>query len=161
MLTHRNHTSGSSPRMRGKHQSARHRHHLHRIIPAHAGQTSTVRTMMTSIPDHPRACGANRNCLSFRLTRLGSSPRMRGKPSCRAVCRAPRRIIPAHAGQTGTRQATNGQDPNHPRACGANAPPRSTLNSSAGSSPRMRGKLGDSLHLPKGLRIIPAHAGQT
>ena len=36
---HRPRLRGSSPHMRGKHKSARHRHHLHRIIPAHAGQT--------------------------------------------------------------------------------------------------------------------------
>ena len=50
---------GSSPRMRGK-LSEWHRPVVwDRIIPAHAGQTRSLRSWPTCRPDHPRACGAN------------------------------------------------------------------------------------------------------
>ena len=72
---------GSSPRMRGK-PADLHRQGIHdRIIPAHAGQTSTSNSTSKSDKDHPRACGAN--CFSRGPTQhpTGSSPRMRGKRS--------------------------------------------------------------------------------
>ncbi len=51
--------SGSSPRMRGKHQNHAWRQPHTRIIPAHAGQTASLRRAPPLPPDHPRACGAN------------------------------------------------------------------------------------------------------
>ena len=86
---------------------------------------------------------------------------MRGKPSTRGLQGTRRRIIPAHAGQTtsGLPGAVTSSD--HPRACGANVEMHASLGSHVGSSPRMRGKLRQQLHVPELFRIIPAHAGQT
>ena len=72
-------TCGSSPRMRGKRP-----HHTaalcgHRIIPAHAGQTSAALIPALSSADHPRACGANPAVNPLAQSAGGSSPRMRGK----------------------------------------------------------------------------------
>ena len=50
---------GSSPRMRGKHNLGGMPMLDGRIIPAHAGQTSTSLDNEVTVPDHPRACGAN------------------------------------------------------------------------------------------------------
>ena len=50
---------GSSPRMRGKRYGEANGTVTMRIIPAHAGQTSTRGVPSTSTSDHPRACGAN------------------------------------------------------------------------------------------------------
>ena len=50
---------GSSPRMRGKLLSCRLLLFLLRIIPAHAGQTFGSQSRIGTMPDHPRACGAN------------------------------------------------------------------------------------------------------
>ena len=71
------------------------------------------------------------------------------------------RIIPAHAGQTGRDRHSQRRQPDHPRACGANAIPTIPTTRTRGSSPRMRGKQ-EYTH-PYGIsgRIIPAHAGQT
>ena len=50
---------GSSPRMRGKLDTAIHNVSNGRIIPAHAGQTVSRMRLQCLNPDHPRACGAN------------------------------------------------------------------------------------------------------
>ena len=72
--------SGSSPRMRGKHLAQYGRGLGGRIIPAHAGQTLAWLLLISSLADHPRACGANWAGSQMILLRCGSSPRMRGKP---------------------------------------------------------------------------------
>ena len=153
--------NGSSPRMRGKLFDRNHITANTRIIPAHAGQTSVMESSSSPSADHPRACGANSwHCL-HRPRPNGSSPRMRGKRIVENRVRKSRRIIPAHAGQTGTRATHSHAPSDHPRACGANFMVFFTNCSYSGSSPRMRGKLHRS-HLRTDVpRIIPAHAGQT
>ena len=91
---------GSSPRMRGKHVHARLSQLPERIIPAHAGQTHERLIHAFNVTDHPRACGANDPDIGGAAAPLGSSPRMRGKPSGYQRTRSYGRIIPAHAGQT-------------------------------------------------------------
>ena len=56
-------STGSSPRMRGKRGLGCRGHGFLRIIPAHAGQTSTSCRTITAVSDHPRACGANVCCV--------------------------------------------------------------------------------------------------
>ena len=154
-------SSGSSPRVRGKlDEFLAQEGHL-RIIPARAGQTSTPMSPKNSRPDHPRACGANQNQLRTMGVDIGSSPRVRGKPT--DVKRAPHtvRIIPARAGQTRLTALTPYPTSDHPRACGANISTPMAWIPVIGSSPRVRGKplrrfRGQDTH-----RIIPARAGQT
>ncbi len=111
---------GSSPRMRGKPGLVWVEFAQTRIIPAHAGQTSSLSCSCTDCSDHPRACGANCFALLSGGLPSGSSPRMRGKRAAAVVLAVRVRIIPAHAGQTrsSTAHARHGTD--HPRACGAN-----------------------------------------
>ena len=91
---------GSSPRMRGKRLDCV-RHSVHpRIIPAHAGQTPSLILLLDSLPDHPRACGANAALVFATSLDTGSSPRMRGKHVLPDCIPTQGRIIPAHAGQT-------------------------------------------------------------
>ena len=52
--------AGSSPRMRGKRGVFGLFRGASRIIPAHAGQTTTMMSAASSVSDHPRACGANK-----------------------------------------------------------------------------------------------------
>ena len=147
--------------MRGKHLGADRFNQRGRIIPAHAGQTSWLPSGCAGYTDHPRACGANAPAGTTAQTPTGSSPRMRGKQAGPSISRRPRRIIPAHAGQT-TRQTTSFiSDSDHPRACGANDSEPWGLPDVHGSSPRMRGKLGGAGAFIVKKRIIPAHAGQT
>ena len=92
--------NGSSPRMRGKQRHQTGNTGTVRIIPAHAGQTTAHRDVTRTASDHPRACGANAAIFCTGDGICGSSPRMRGKRDHGVVGVKPRRIIPAHAGQT-------------------------------------------------------------
>ena len=86
---------------------------------------------------------------------------MRGKPRTRRCTAAPRRIIPAHAGQTDWARPMILPTSDHPRACGANGGGHRARITDSGSSPRMRGKQATKNIETKPTRIIPAHAGQT
>ena len=153
--------SGSSPRMRGKHDRYGHAVAQRRIIPAHAGQTALSSSSLVNATDHPRACGANRRYGRFSTRPVGSSPRMRGKRPVHHRVHANLRIIPAHAGQTSSSPSICQQRPDHPRACGANQAAGLNAGILGGSSPRMRGKHRVHRVRGRGIRIIPAHAGQT
>ncbi len=152
---------GSSPRMRGKLFLRVGQGRVLRIIPAHAGQTRLRVSVRLSVPDHPRACGANSFTTTVAARPGGSSPRMRGKRAQDQTGGHRRRIIPAHAGQTMRRPHAASASSDHPRACGANLRWVSAEKSNGGSSPRMRGKLRPCDLAPRQIRIIPAHAGQT
>ena len=147
--------------MRGKHAVAADLHGHVRIIPAHAGQTTSRSRSRCPRSDHPRACGANPVLGDFRGRDDGSSPRMRGKRTEEWGRHRSRRIIPAHAGQTTSGLPGSVTSSDHPRACGANVEMHASLGSHAGSSPRVRGKLRYRHYPLLVARIIPAHAGQT
>ena len=70
---------GSSPRVRGKLAESEGAPVPFRIIPARAGQTGPYWPTWLCPPDHPRACGANSLSRSCRVSKFGSSPRVRGK----------------------------------------------------------------------------------
>ena len=147
--------------MRGKRSVTRMASPRRRIIPAHAGQTPLFPVRFAQIADHPRACGANRRALHARVHGRGSSPRMRGKHGASRHRSPPRRIIPAHAGQTCHVYLDLSPLPDHPRACGANSESLGVDDFLCGSSPRMRGKPERRGRRQRRHRIIPAHAGQT
>ena len=114
---------GSSPRVRGKLAPGDCLWVVRGIIPARAGKTLEPRTTRALSRDHPRACGENlrraaapprrragadhpRACGENAVDRnvdggaRGSSPRVRGKPSCPCGKKRRGRIIPARAGKT-------------------------------------------------------------
>ena len=152
---------GSSPRVRGKLIRGIDVVCLARIIPARAGQTLMPSQILPHISDHPRACGANDGADGSGELAYGSSPRVRGKPRAGVLpCRS-KRIIPARAGQTDTRNRCRLPRPDHPRACGANLDAIPDIAPYFGSSPRVRGKRRGGRQRRVGVRIIPARAGQT
>ena len=71
---------GSSPLTRGKPHGRPGRSFRRRLIPAHAGKTTSVAAVAVTLP--------------------GSSPLTRGKPAGQAVGGHRRGLIPAHAGKT-------------------------------------------------------------
>ena len=152
---------GSSPLTRGKLDSQVQTLQTLRLIPAHAGKTRT-RTSSTSVSRaHPRSRGENASELSEGLTPTGSSPLTRGKQVCRLTQSARVRLIPAHAGKTGTPRGLPPPEGAHPRSRGENVARRSVIVSLTGSSPLTRGKPScpSSQRFPWWL--IPAHAGKT
>ena len=152
---------GSSPRVRGKRAPGALQGRSVRLIPARAGKTRLRAGEAVRLPAHPRACGENRNFPEYRPKRLGSSPRVRGKPRRRPRKRVPPRLIPARAGKTRPGTCATLRRAAHPRACGENPVPAIATEVAAGSSPRVRGKPGaDRAALGRG-RLIPARAGKT
>ena len=92
--------AGSSPLTRGKRcpSPAIRRHR--RLIPAHAGKTSTIRMVGPSGWAHPRSRGENRWARSRTCSAAGSSPLTRGKLMPSLIPLMSNRLIPAHAGKT-------------------------------------------------------------
>ena len=91
----------------------------------------------------------------------GSSPLTRGKrlPSRQKSGRP--RLIPAHAGKTGTWHTPRLTPGAHPRSRGENAGTVVSESNPIGSSPLTRGKLRGRRARRVQWRLIPAHAGKT
>ena len=132
-----------------------------RLIPARAGKTCLLMGGSSPVRAHLRACGENGIEDAKCVSRLGSSPRVRGKrEEHRRDLRDPR-LIPARAGKTVRRWASGTATRAHPRACGENEYDDQGGPSRFGSSPRVRGKLYAS-GFPKNVNgLIPARAGKT
>ena len=152
---------GSSPRMRGTPRQRSRRPPRRRIIPAHAGNSTTHRVDHRLATDHPRACGELPAIATERATEFGSSPRMRGTHGAVVLHRKIGRIIPAHAGNSRPGDTLLRVSPDHPRACGELCTPPLVMSGYAGSSPRMRGTPVPGILYVVFLRIIPAHAGNS
>ena len=147
--------------MRGKPGRGLSRKGRPRIIPARAGQTTSLISLCGGDQDHPRACGANVRRTYGASQSPGSSPRVRGKPARVQRTANSTRIIPARAGQTTLMPNISAQITDHPRACGANDNLVVRRRLEGGSSPRVRGKLQCCPRTRLAPRIIPARAGQT
>ena len=91
---------GSSPQMRGAHDSRHSEPDRRGIIPADAGSTGRWGGPVSWRQDHPRRCGEHTLVGDFHSVQLGSSPQMRGAPAFRSVPVAGDGIIPADAGST-------------------------------------------------------------
>ena len=132
---------GSSPLTRGKHVAGVRRGAGGRLIPAHAGKTSTASRALVGVSAHPRSRGENASAASSFCSFAGSSPLTRGKRRHARAHVDQSRLIPAHAGKTSAASLSQSQPP--------------------GSSPLTRGK---HLIKKKGTtiwRLSPAHAGKT
>jgi len=156
--------SGSSPRMRGTQLSRIDNHIEARFIPAHAGNTARPWPCRCPPTVHPRACGEHLPPRSLAHHPRGSSPRMRGTRQRGRDIRALEidpRFIPAHAGNTHTKNRSTVTDTVHPRACGEHRGGGRRRARRGGSSPRMRGTLRHRFLNVFSWRFIPAHAGNT
>ena len=71
------------------------------------------------------------------------------------------RLIPACAGKTTVKAISDNISRAHPRVCGENCGRCFALVALCGSSPRVRGKLGDFIFESHALGLIPACAGKT
>ena len=153
--------SGSSPLTRGKPRGRCDSAAARRLIPAHAGKTSTRRSPPITSPAHPRSRGENLNTKDTTGKPLGSSPLTRGKPKSAAPRYSRVRLIPAHAGKTDYGRVGHGGPPAHPRSRGENYAWCGAFQVWGGSSPLTRGKrLGGFRRVPS-VGLIPAHAGKT
>ena len=154
-------TAGSSPLTRGKPRASLVSCASPGLIPAHAGKT--MRPHGTSHPRaaHPRSRGENSCALMRAIGGRGSSPLTRGKRAAAGLERGTLRLIPAHAGKTGSYQTPTLQGRAHPRSRGENIVPCFHITRDTGSSPLTRGKLRTRVGDPAPWGLIPAHAGKT
>ena len=111
---------GSSPLTRGKRANAHRGFLTVRLIPAHAGKTSTSPPTGMCSRAHPRSRGENLIVDRPANPQAGSSPLTRGKPSRRRTGRPRGGLIPAHAGKTGGRHDGRSTQQAHPRSRGEN-----------------------------------------
>ena len=132
-----------------------------RIIPAYAGSTSLLQTSLCFYQDHPRVCGEHLKKSTKGPENHGSSPRMRGAHGRHQEPPGLGGIIPAYAGSTFLASQDTHQEGDHPRVCGEHNSHNSLHSSIRGSSPRMRGALGNAIGITCWKRIIPAYAGST
>ena len=91
----------------------------------------------------------------------GSSPRMRGAPDATDHEDKQYGIIPAYAGSTQSFRPFVVMGRDHPRVCGEHSDMERFVSTETGSSPRMRGALGERDRFERRGRIIPAYAGST
>ena len=152
---------GSSPRMRGTRDGEKKNDPGNRFIPAHAGNTQSIRPPLILMAVHPRACGEHSRRARIVIVSPGSSPRMRGTLLCRLWSLVKVRFIPAHAGNTSTPGFPFISTTVHPRACGEHNGQGNQRFVQAGSSPRMRGTRRRLVRCRQLWRFIPAHAGNT
>ena len=130
---------GSSPRMRGTPPDCKRIPPAHGIIPAYAGNTSTVNVSRYENGDHPRVCGEHSNLRCADRYNWGSSPRMRGTHIRHSLRQTARGIIPAYAGNTRVACRVRLTCGDHPRVCGEHSQANAFSLAQTGSSPRMRG----------------------
>ena len=134
---------------------------IRRLIPAHAGKTTSSFASPTTRRAHPRSRGENGG-MSYRIDWIqGSSPLTRGKHRLPLAAYRACGLIPAHAGKT-----TYDGDPTmtaqaHPRSRGENPELRVCLRRVRGSSPLTRGKHARGSRAAADPGLIPAHAGKT
>ena len=110
---------------------------------------------------HPRSRGENRTFGRFDEVAKGSSPLTRGKRSPHPQNKNRTRLIPAHAGKTGTMPGAGPSLWAHPRSRGENLRLAEEGMDVLGSSPLTRGKLRGGPGRPETQGLIPAHAGKT
>ena len=153
------HDYGSSPRVRGTGPVRHSRPHHRRIIPACAGNRIPAQHPCRDHADHPRVCGEQGRRGADVVRADGSSPRVRGTVIECVWDELHRRIIPACAGNRTPADPTARRCTDHPRVCGEQRPPVPLCVIVRGSSPRVRGTVGEHWWDAYAYRIIPACAG--
>ena len=152
---------GSSPLTRGKPGAPVGQALATRLIPAHAGKTSSAAISASPAGAHPRSRGENTGSEGGCLIVTGSSPLTRGKLRDMLMGYLSPGLIPAHAGKTGGIVFAWDFAAAHPRSRGENDPSAWTNYLNPGSSPLTRGKRKSLTRGTKRNRLIPAHAGKT
>ena len=173
---------GSSPRVRGTLCRYRQRAHLHRFIPAcagnslrrvrrphlHHGSSPRVRGTRHAVERGeqlhrfiPACAGNSKEDLSAQTTNNGSSPRVRGTRTALGVQQRACRFIPACAGNSEFGPTSWTGTPVHPRVCGELCKGRPSRHRAFGSSPRVRGTRRRAPLAVALARFIPACAGNS
>ncbi len=152
---------GSSPLTRGAHEPVCVAVTFRRLIPAHAGSTSSPHGAWMFNRAHPRSRGEHHGVEMGDNSIEGSSPLTRGARRTTMASMSRRRLIPAHAGST-TRPTHRPFSPRaHPRSRGEHPGVFGPHHPGFGSSPLTRGARTRCYPAWSRMRLIPAHAGST
>ena len=152
---------GSSPHARGTRNGAGPPGMPFGIIPACAGNTESQSSSSSSARDHPRMRGEHLTVNHRAVIQRGSSPHARGTRGQGDAVQVAVGIIPACAGNTGTRNIFYKHRGDHPRMRGEHLLRICMRNAGRGSSPHARGTHGSIRGARRLLGIIPACAGNT
>ena len=152
---------GSSPRMQGTPRGAPTPAGESGLIPTYAGNTRQQWRYRRAPRAHPHVCGEHRGIANLRWYPLGSSPRMRGTPRPGVCAGSSAGLIPTYAGNTVTSGGLRPDSRAHPHVCGEHGIIPATFPRREGSSPRMRGTLGDVVMAAEQKGLIPTYAGNT
>ncbi len=154
-------SGGRSPRVRGRHHRSDSDVGDVGSIPAGAGETATTSMRRRRVRVDPRGCGGD--CLAGHAQHLrqGRSPRVRGRHLVTCLALAAVGSIPAGAGETRPRPASEWAERVDPRGCGGDfaREPRNSFRT--GRSPRVRGRRAAIRPSRAAPRSIPAGAGET
>ena len=154
-------SGGSSPRVRGTRYLCQNRPADSRFIPACAGNTLRENEHEYLLSVHPRVCGEHLKKNGRFGNVAGSSPRVRGTHFLEPSHPSFARFIPACAGNTSTARRDTCPTSVHPRVCGEHSIDPHGVSPHRGSSPRVRGTLGQVTDDRIVIRFIPACAGNT
>ena len=137
-ISGRDHTPGSSPRVRSGRQHGTNGVKRLGIISACAERSGPVAPCLPCTPDHLRVCGAVVNDWNSTMRKPGSSPRVRSgrRPRWSASCCSG--IISACAERSSPRSPSGSPRRDHLRVCGAVVVDSRAVQATAGSSPRVR-----------------------
>ena len=152
---------GSPPRMWGRPDGPERRETPLRFTPTHVGTTRRTHRRSSRWTVHPHACGDDSPWLWSSTSPSGSPPRMWGRRGNGVGQLFRHRFTPTHVGTTGIWCRSVVPPPVHPHACGDDRACTAGDRSSAGSPPRMWGRL-DLMALRVHLqRFTPTHVGTT
>jgi len=152
---------GASPRARGRRLRRATPSGVRRSIPACAGPTPPCSGPTSSAREHPRVRGADRVLGIASPSKLGASPRARGRHGPDPGVDLGQGSIPACAGPTHGHHAVGDRPAEHPRVRGADACCPAAVLRNVGASPRARGRQRQRASEQSGTRSIPACAGPT
>ena len=152
--------SGLSPRVRGNPARGSPDNAAARSIPACAGEPENLAMTQASKGVYPRVCGGTTRCDGRGADDEGLSPRVRGNRRRRRVAEAPKRSIPACAGEPGEYVDRRRGVGVYPRVCGGTIPGETASRIVNGLSPRVRGNPMLRMLYERAVRSIPACAGE-
>ena len=152
---------GSPPHMRGTDARPEKSSDPRGITPAHAGNSVFSASISFPFRDHPRTCGEQQRCPVTTAWLLGSPPHMRGTvyEDCEGTFGIG--ITPAHAGNSSSAIFFLFDTWDHPRTCGEQFERSNMSKFTRGSPPHMRGTGVGEDEMIVGVRITPAHAGNS
>ena len=153
--------TGSSPRVRSRHDERGLPAGERGIISACAEQTLSASGSFFVSGDHLRVCGADLGLVLFELGDAGSSPRVRSRRRRSQPGQQAQGIISACAEQTVGVSSSTMSSGDHLRVCGADRLGLDAVTSLGGSSPRVRSRHGDGRIDGLVAGIISACAEQT